>query len=90
MGDKAMARETARRFGVPVVPGSEGAFTSADEAARAAKDIGFPLLLKARAGGGGRGMRVAKTKEELTDAVDSARREASAAFGDDTLFLERW
>ena len=90
MGDKAMARETARRFGVPVVPGSEGAFTSADEAARAAKDIGFPLLLKARAGGGGRGMRIADDRSCFSEAFAEASRESEAAFGDGAIYLERF
>ena len=90
MGDKAMARETARRFGVPVVPGSEGAFTSADEAARSAKDIGFPLLLKARAGGGGRGMRIADDRSCFSEAFAEASRESEAAFGDGAIYLERF
>lgn len=90
MGDKAMARETARRFGVPVVPGSDGAFTSADEAARAAGDIGFPLLLKARAGGGGRGMRIAGDRIGFSEAFAEASRESEAAFGDGAIYLERF
>lgn len=90
MGDKAKARETARRFGVPVVPGSVGAFTSAHEAARAAKDIGFPLLLKARAGGGGRGMRVADDMAGFSEAFAEASRESEAAFGDGAIYLERF
>ena len=90
MGDKARARETARRFGVPVVPGSEGAFASADEAAQAAKDIGFPLLLKARAGGGGRGMRIANDMAGFSEAFAQASRESEAAFGDGAIYLERF
>ena len=90
MGDKARARETARRFGVPVVPGSEGAFTSADEAAQAAKSIEFPLLLKARAGGGGRGMRIANDMAGFSEAFAQASRESEAAFGDGAIYLERF
>ena len=90
MGDKAKAREMARRFGVPVVPGSEGAFASADEAAQAAKDIGFPLLLKARAGGGGRGMRIAYDMTGFSEAFAQASRESEAAFGDGAIYLERF
>ena len=90
MGNKARARETARRFGVPVVPGSEGAFTSADEAAQAAKSIEFPLLLKARAGGGGRGMRIANDMAGFSEAFAQASRESEAAFGDGAIYLERF
>jgi acetyl-CoA carboxylase biotin carboxylase subunit len=90
MGDKIEAKRTAKRLGIPVVPGSEGGVTSDAEAARIAKDIGFPILVKAAAGGGGRGMKVAKTPEELSSALSMARTEAKAAFGDDAVYLEKY
>ena len=90
MGDKAEARRTALRLGVPVVPGSEDAFTEVEGARRAAEKIGYPILLKARAGGGGRGMRVARASAEFGNLFAQARGEADAAFGDDALYLERF
>ena len=90
MGDKIEAKRTAKRLGIPVVPGSAGGITSDDEAMRIAKDIGFPVLVKAAAGGGGRGMKVARTEEELGGALATARAEAKAAFGDDSLYLEKY
>jgi acetyl-CoA carboxylase biotin carboxylase subunit len=90
MGDKIEAKRTAKRLSIPVVPGSEGGVTSDAEAARIAKDIGFPILVKAAAGGGGRGMKVAKTPEELSSALSMARAEAKAAFGDDAVYLEKY
>lgn len=90
MGDKAQARETASRLGVPVVPGSEMAFEDADAAGKAAKDIGFPLLLKARSGGGGRGMRVADDAASFPSLFRQAHGEAEAAFGDGAIYLERF
>ena len=90
MGDKVEARRTAARFGVPVVPGSEDPFTDSSPAARAAGAIGFPVLLKARAGGGGRGMRVARTAAEFDALFVQARGEAEAAFGDGAIYLERF
>src|SRR3954470_16973100 len=77
-GDKLTAKATARAAGVPVLPNGTP------------EEIGFPLLVKAAAGGGGRGMRVVRTADELDEAVDAARREAAAAFGDDTVFFERF
>ena len=88
MADKISAKRLMKEADVPTLPAHE--LGTDDDIFTAAKEIGYPVLVKASAGGGGRGMRVVKTKEELTEAVDSARREASAAFGDDTLFLERW
>jgi acetyl-CoA carboxylase biotin carboxylase subunit len=73
-----------------VVPGSDGAVTSEDEAFAAAKQIGFPVLIKAAAGGGGRGMKVARTEADLAEAVSTARSEAKAAFGDDAVYMERY
>jgi acetyl-CoA carboxylase biotin carboxylase subunit len=90
MGDKIEAKSTARRLGIPVVPGSEGAITDAAQAIRIAKDMGFPVLVKAAAGGGGRGMKVARTPEDLDIAVKTARAEAKAAFGDDSVYLEKY
>ena len=90
MGDKITAKKTVADAGIPVVPGSEGGITDYDDAARIAKDIGFPLLIKATAGGGGKGMRLARTAEDLEDALETAQTEAKAAFGDDTVYLERY
>lgn len=90
MGDKARARETATRLGVPVVPGSESAFVDAAIAADSAEKIGFPLLIKARSGGGGRGMRIVDDLESFTDLFQQAHGEAAAAFGDGALYLERF
>src|SRR6195256_3229052 len=81
MGDKIEAKRTAQRLGIPVVPGSEGGVTSDAEALAIGREIGFPLLVKAAAGGGGRGMKVARSAEELANAVATARSEAKAAFG---------
>ena len=88
MGNKSAARRLAREAKVPVVPGSDDA-SSADEAAQTAGGIGYPIMVKAAAGGGGRGIRVAEHEDELRKAVQVARREAEAAFGDGTLYLEK-
>lgn len=90
MGDKAQARETAVGLGVPVVPGSESAFDDGAAAEKAAQEIGFPLLLKARSGGGGRGMRVAEDAASFSGLFKQARSEAEAAFGDGAIYLERF
>ncbi|MBX3514039.1 MAG: acetyl-CoA carboxylase biotin carboxylase subunit [Xanthobacteraceae bacterium] len=90
MGDKIEAKRTAKRLGIPVVPGSDGGVTSFEEAMRVGKEIGFPLLVKAAAGGGGRGMKVARDEASLGEALSSARSEAKAAFGDDAVYLERY
>jgi acetyl-CoA carboxylase biotin carboxylase subunit len=90
MGDKIEAKRTAKRLGIPVVPGSEGGVTSDTEAARIAKEIGFPVLIKAAAGGGGRGMKVARSADELSGALSNARAEAKAAFGDDAVYIEKY
>ena len=90
MGDKVEAKITAAEAGLPLVPGSPGAVPTLDEAAELAKGVGFPLLVKAASGGGGRGMKVAKTADDLAEAYASARSEAKAAFGDDTVYLERY
>src|SRR3569832_746641 len=90
MGDKIEAKRTAKRLGIPVVPGSDGGVTSDVEAARVAKDIGFPVLIKAAAGGGGRGMKVARSEADLSTALSTARSEAKAAFGDDAVYIEKY
>jgi acetyl-CoA carboxylase biotin carboxylase subunit len=90
MGDKIAAKQTAKRLGIPVVPGSDGGITDNAEAMRIAKGIGFPVLVKAAAGGGGRGMKVARTEDDLVEALQTARSEAKAAFGDDAVYLEKY
>jgi acetyl-CoA carboxylase biotin carboxylase subunit len=89
MGDKIEAKRTAQRLGIPVVPGSDGAVESVDEARRFAAEIGYPVLIKASAGGGGRGMKVAKTPDDLEEAYETARSESKAAFGDDSVYMEK-
>ncbi len=90
MGDKIEAKETAKRLGIPVVPGSDGAITTEAEALKVAKSIGLPVLIKAAAGGGGRGMKVARTEADLGQALSTARAEAKAAFGDDAVYIEKY
>ncbi|KAI5057225.1 hypothetical protein GOP47_0027240 [Adiantum capillus-veneris] len=90
MGDKATARETMRKAGVPTVPGSEGLIETTEEAIRIAHEIGFPVMIKATAGGGGRGMRLANQPEEFVKLLQQARSEAGAAFGNDGVYLERY
>lgn len=90
MGDKSKAREIAGTFGVPVVPGSRSAFTNAEDGRQTADEVGFPLLLKAKAGGGGRGMRIVNSEWDFPAAFSEASREAEAAFGDGALYLERF
>ncbi|MFL6245817.1 MAG: acetyl/propionyl/methylcrotonyl-CoA carboxylase subunit alpha [Thermoanaerobaculia bacterium] len=90
MGSKAEARQLMRSLGVPVVPGYDGDDQSLETLTREASRIGFPLLVKASAGGGGKGMKIVRTAEELKAAIESAAREAMKAFGDDRLLLERY
>jgi acetyl-CoA carboxylase biotin carboxylase subunit len=90
LGDKNAARDLARQTGVPVVPGSEGVIGSEEEAIRFAHDVGFPVLIKAVAGGGGRGMRVASNDLALKSALQQARSEAEAAFGNGDVYLEKY
>jgi acetyl-CoA/propionyl-CoA carboxylase biotin carboxyl carrier protein len=90
MGDKIRAKETVKAAGVPVVPGSSGSGLTDSELADAAREIGMPVLLKPSAGGGGKGMRLVREPEKLSDEIAAARREARASFGDDTLLVERW
>ncbi len=90
MGDKITAKETMKKAGVPTVPGSDGLLGSDSEALGLAKEIGYPVIVKATAGGGGRGMRVIWKEEELVPAMESARMEAAAAFGNDGLYMEKY
>jgi acetyl-CoA carboxylase, biotin carboxylase subunit len=90
LGDKNAARDLARQTGVPIVPGSEGVIGSEEEAIRFAHDVGFPVLIKAVAGGGGRGMRVASNDLALKSALQQARSEAEAAFGNGDVYLEKY
>ena len=90
MGDKVAAKKTAIELGIPVVPGSDGAISSAEDALKVAEQTGYPVLVKAASGGGGRGMKVANSADELRDAVRLAGAEAKAAFGDDTLYMEKY
>ncbi len=90
MGDKVEARRRMRSLGVPVVPGAEGALASLDALRDVAREIGYPLIVKAAAGGGGRGMKVVNAEAELENAWQLARSEAEAGFGDDTVYAERY
>ena len=90
MGDKVAAKQAVKALGIPTVPGSDGAIESNEHAAQLAQGIGFPLLIKAAAGGGGRGMKIARSAAELSEAVSTARAEAKAAFGDDTVYIEKY
>ena len=90
MGDKITAKETAKTLGIPVVPGSDGGVPDYETAVGVAAGIGYPVIIKATAGGGGRGMKVAKTPEELEIAFRTARAEAKAAFGNDEVYIEKY
>ena len=90
MGDKIAAKAAMASIGVPLVPGSAGSLDDLDQARTVAAQVGYPILIKAAAGGGGRGMKVAHTAEELEDAWTVARTEARTAFGDDTVYLEKY
>ena len=90
MGNKALARQTMIATGVPVVPGSEGIIRDIEEATQIAGEIGYPVLIKASAGGGGKGMRVAQNQEDLLKSISAAQAEALAAFGDDGVYLEKY
>ena len=89
MGDKASARATMQAAGVPCIPGSDGLLKDFAECKKVAKDMGYPVMLKATAGGGGKGMRAVWKPEDLEDAWDSARQEAGAAFGNDGMYMEK-
>ena len=90
MGDKIMAKQTAEKLGIPVVPGSDGAVSEDSEAKRIAADIGYPVIIKAASGGGGRGMRVVNSEAEMEVALQTTRTEAGAAFGDDAVYIEKY
>lgn len=90
MGDKATARKTMIEAGVPVVPGSKEIITDVEAAAKIAEEIGYPVLIKASAGGGGKGMRVAQNEKELVKSIQAAQTEAQAAFGNDEVYLEKY
>ena len=90
MGDKATAKDTMKKAGVPVIPGSEGLLSSVEEGLTIAEEIGYPVIVKATAGGGGRGMRIIKSPEDFQKAWDDAKMESGAAFGNDGLYLEKF
>ena len=90
MGDKITAKETMRKLGVPCVPGSDGAVPTLDEARKVAKALGYPVIVKATAGGGGRGMKLARAAADMETAFATARSEAKAAFGNDEVYLEKY
>ncbi len=90
MGDKITAKETVKKLGIPVVPGSEGGITDDQEAFKVAKEIGLPVIIKASAGGGGRGMKIVREESELSSALHACRTEAKAAFGDDAVYIEKF
>jgi acetyl-CoA carboxylase biotin carboxylase subunit len=90
MGDKVAAKQTVKELGLPVVPGSDGAIESVEEGLKFAKECGYPVLIKAASGGGGKGMQVVKKAEEFEEAFSTARREAKANFGDDTIYMEKY
>ncbi|MFT5438933.1 MAG: acetyl-CoA carboxylase biotin carboxylase subunit [Alphaproteobacteria bacterium] len=90
MGDKIASKAKVKELGIPVVPGSEGALSSDQEAHAIAKEMGYPVLVKASAGGGGRGMKAVFAPDELSNALSQAKTEAKAAFGDDTMYMEKY
>ena len=90
MGDKVMAKKTAGQLGLPLVPGSDGAIEDVGEAKRLAREVGYPVIIKAASGGGGRGMKVVWSEEELESQMQQAGTEAKAAFGDATVYLEKY
>ena len=90
LGNKSKAKQTMKNAGVPVVPGSDGLVNSKKEAIEIAKQIGYPVMLKASAGGGGKGIRIVREEEELKKAYDLVKQEASASFGDDSLYMEKY
>ena len=89
MGNKANAREMMKKANVPVVPGSDGTVDTVDDAIKMAKKIGYPVMIKASAGGGGKGIRIVKEEKELAQAYQSAKNETIAAFGDDKMYMEK-
>ncbi len=90
MGDKALAKETMRKAGVPVVPGSDGVVSDVKDAKTIAEEIGYPVIIKATAGGGGRGMRIVREESELENSFRTASHEAETAFGNPSLYIEKF
>lgn len=90
MGDKIEAKRTAKALGIPVVPGSDGEVTEDEDAKRIAAEIGYPVIIKAASGGGGRGMKVAMSEDDITEALHTCRSEAGAAFGDNAVYIEKY
>jgi acetyl-CoA carboxylase biotin carboxylase subunit len=90
MGDKVMAKKTVKELGLPVVPGSEGALESVEDGIAFAKKAGYPVLIKAASGGGGKGMKVVRSEDQFKEAYQTARSEAKANFGDDTVYVEKY
>jgi acetyl-CoA carboxylase biotin carboxylase subunit len=90
MGDKVEAKRTAAKLGLPLVPGSDGPVEGPEEARKVAAATGYPLLVKAASGGGGRGMKIVRSEDELDSQMSQARSEAKAAFGDDTIYIEKY
>jgi acetyl-CoA carboxylase biotin carboxylase subunit len=90
MGDKIEAKRTAKALGIPVVPGSDGGVSNVDEGKRIAREIGYPVIIKATAGGGGRGMKVARNDAEMENALSTAQTEAKAAFGNEEVYIEKY
>jgi acetyl-CoA carboxylase biotin carboxylase subunit len=90
MGDKIEAKRTAKALGIPVVPGSDGGVSNVDDGKRIAGDIGYPVIIKATAGGGGRGMKVARNDDEMEIALSTAQTEAKAAFGNEEVYIEKY
>ena len=90
MGDKITAKDKVKELGIPVVPGSDGEVLTADDAIKVGQEIGYPVLVKASSGGGGRGMKIAKNDDEMQEAFSTARSEAKAAFGDDAVYIEKF
>ncbi len=90
MGDKVTAKDTVKKFGLPLVPGSPGPVATLEDAKTYAKDIGYPVLIKAASGGGGKGMKVALNESQIEESYSLARIEAKAAFGDDTVYMEKY
>ena len=90
MGDKITAKETVQKLGIPVVPGSDGGVATVEDARRVGKEIGYPVIVKATAGGGGRGMKLAKSAAEIDTAFGTARSEAKSAFGNDEVYIEKY
>lgn len=90
MGDKVRAKQTVKALGLPVVPGSDGAIESAEQGKKFAAEVGYPVLIKAASGGGGKGMKVVRKAEDFAEAYSTARSEAKANFGDDTVYMEKY